>query len=83
MKLFNKWNLKKHFIMSLVVSFFIGIVGEYLITASVSSQPKTTENSVSISFIMGSSIDMIMTISILVFLIVLVLYKPIKKAINK
>lgn len=83
MKLFNKWNLKKHFIMSLVVSFCIGIIGEYLITASVSTQPKTTANSVSISVIMGSSIDMIMTISILVFIIVFLLYKPIKKAINK
>ena len=56
MKLFYKWNLKKHFILSLVFSVCIGIVGEYLITASVSTQPKTTANSVSISVIMGSSI---------------------------
>jgi hypothetical protein len=83
MKLINTWSFKKHFIMSLVFSFCIGIVGEHLITASVSTQPKTTANSVSVSVILGSSIDMIMTISILIFVILLVLYKPIKKAINK
>jgi hypothetical protein len=83
MKLINTWSFKKHFIMSLVFSFCIGIVGEYLITASISSQPKITENSVSVGFIMGSAMDIIMTISILIFIIVLVLYKPIKKAINK
>jgi len=81
--MFNNWNIVKHTSMSVVVSLCIGLISYFII--------KPNNSSTSIGIIGGEGpsaiyttmgFDVVINISIVAFILAMVCYKLIKKAIS-
>lgn len=95
MRVFNNWNFKKHFSISLVLSFCIGSIGYFLIdkllvdkvfTKEVSGDPTSYSpmvHSSTVFTVFGSPLEIIISNIVLILIILLLLYKPLKWGINK
>lgn len=95
MRIFSNWNFKKHFSISLVLSFCMGSIGYFLIdkflvnkvfTKEIPGNPtlySPTAHSSTIFTVLGSPLEIIISIGILLLIMLLLLYKPVKWVINK
>lgn len=95
MRIFNNWNFKKHFSISLVLSFCMGSIGYFLtdkflvnkvFTKEIPGDPTSyspTVHSSTVFAVLGSPLEIIITNVILILIILLLLYKPLKWGINK
>lgn len=94
MRVFNNWNFKKHFSISLVLSFCMGSIGYFLINNFLINKVFTKEipgdsttysptvYSSTIVHVFGSPLEIIISIGILILILLLLLYKPLKWGIN-
>jgi hypothetical protein len=95
MNLFNNWNFKKHFSSSLVLSFCMGSIGYFLIDNFLINKVITKEipgdltsnspiaYSSTTVHVFGSPFEIIISIGLLILIMLLLLYKPLKWGINK
>jgi hypothetical protein len=87
MKLFNNCNFKKYFSISLVLSLCMGIVGYFLSDKMLVNKEMIREAAggptVSTSTVFGSPLEIIISIWIIILIMLLLLYKPLKWGINK
>jgi hypothetical protein len=90
MRVFNNWNFKKHFSISLVLSFCMGSIGYFLIDNFLINKVITKEisgdliaSSSTTVHVFGSPLEIIISIGLLILIMLLLLYKPLKRGINK
>ncbi|WP_455539228.1 hypothetical protein [Terrisporobacter sp.] len=82
--MFENWNIAKHALMSAVVSLFIGSMSYFII--------KPTDSASSVGIIGGADgpsaisvsfgFDTVIEISIIVFILIMIFYKLVKKVSN-
>lgn len=94
MRVFNNWNFKKHFSISLALSFCMGSMGYFLIdiflvnkviTKEIPGDPTTyspTAYSNTIVHVFGSPLEITISIGLLILIMLLLLYKHLKWRIN-
>lgn len=95
MNLFNNWNFKKHFSISLILSLCMGTTWYFLInkvllnkvfTREIVGDPSTyspTAHSSTVFAVFGSPLEIIVSTALLILILLLLLYKPVKWGINK
>ena len=95
MKLLNNWNFKKHFSTSLILSLCMGTTWYFLIdkvlqnkvfTRDIVGEPITyspTVHSSTVFAVFGSPLEIIISTAMLILILLLLLYKPVKWGINK
>ncbi len=95
MRIFNNWNFKKHFSVSLVLSFCMVSIGYFLMDKLLIDKVFTKEISVdqtsysptvqstTIFAVLGSPLEVIISNVILILIMLLLLYKPVRWGINK
>lgn len=90
-KLITSWNFTKHFIFSLLITVFFSLLLPLLFKVIIGLPSKTTDSSIGIiggadgptAIFLTTSNNYFSLWSIVLFVIMLILYKPIKMLIEK